>query len=209
MSQGQYAASYYENNIVYAYNRNGNTLWWQNDNQRLAALDAASSVFDYNTYVDHYEDDPIFGDNDSFSEWKARGRDLHSTCDQTSLKSGETEKLFYNDTKQDKTFDLGSNVYRDIDGNTVTGKLTLKPFMGKILIGTTFDNIGSDNQAPVIQNQTFEIVITSYSIHYTKLYDGPFWSGTGCLAGLFAGQIVRSNSGRKIQPGHSAVFVYR
>ena len=157
VSQGQYAASYYENNIVYAYNRNGNTLWWQNDNQRLAALDAASSVFDYNTYVDHYEDDPIFGDNDSFSEWKARGRDLHSTCDQTSLKSGETEKLFYNDTKQDKTFDLGSNVYRDIDGNTVTGKLTLKPFTGKILIGTTFDKIGSDNQSPAIQNQTFEI----------------------------------------------------
>ncbi|MCW0483175.1 cadherin domain-containing protein [Gaoshiqia sediminis] len=133
------------------------TLAMQNSN-------SIGLTLNYNEYVDHHRT-LLFRDMDgsaypylTFSEWKsAMGMDTNSTFDGTALKTGETEKLFYNDTKQDKTFDLGSNTYRDIDGNSVTGKLTLKPFTGKILIGTKFDGISSTNQAPVITSQTFKI----------------------------------------------------
>lgn len=147
-------------NTFYTTNRIGDFTWWTNQQPRIIYEESASSDLNYNKYINHYRTSGIFmgaGDG-TFASWKSTtGQDANSTFDGSALKTGETEKLFYNDTKQDKTFDLGSNTYRDIDGNSVTGKLTLKPFTGKILIGTKFDGISSTNQSPVINNQTFEI----------------------------------------------------
>ncbi|MGD9930776.1 MAG: cadherin domain-containing protein [Mangrovibacterium sp.] len=159
---GEEADNTITNNIIYATNRLADAKWWQDSYQRLVCYDnGATPIINNNSYVHHYKTDDQFKQGSTyinFIEWKsATGQDGSATFDGSALKTGETEKLFYNDTKQDKTFDLGSNTYRDIDGNSVTGKLTLKPFTGKILIGTKFDGISSTNQSPVINNQTFEI----------------------------------------------------
>jgi hypothetical protein len=65
-------------------------------------------------------------------------------------KSGE--KLFYNDTKQTKSFHLGNAVYRDIYGKVVKDTFTLRAFTWKILIGKNFENI---NQIPSAVDQSF------------------------------------------------------
>ncbi len=117
--------------------------------------------FDSNNYTDHHRTKPFSNaynySYNSFSEWKSiTSQDGTSTFNGTSLNSGETEQLFYNNTKQSKTMNLGNTGYRDIDGKPVSGTLTLKPFTSVILIKTTSEN-SSTNQNPVIQEQIFEI----------------------------------------------------
>jgi hypothetical protein len=70
------------------------------------------------------------------------------------LAEGESEQLFYNDTKQAKTFNLGKTIYKDIYGNEITGKLKIEPFSSIILIGTDFSKI---NQKPEISDQSVNI----------------------------------------------------
>jgi len=150
-------------NVFYATNRTGDFVGWTNTHQRMVNQDV-TAIYNNNKYIDHYRTEDIFGSSYNFSEWKsATGQDGNSKINEgPALKTGETEKLFYNDTKQDKTFDLGSNIYRDIDGISVTGKLTLKPFTGKILIGTKFDATSNDTVNPEIT--TFSIPATSTSL---------------------------------------------
>ncbi len=117
--------------------------------------------FDNNRYIDYHRAKPFNNAHNysfnSFSFWKSiTGQDRTSTFNGTSLNGGETEQLFYNNTKQSKTINLGNTGYRDIDGKPVSGTLTLKPFTSVILIKTTSEN-SSTNQNPVIQEQIFEI----------------------------------------------------
>jgi hypothetical protein len=57
------------------------------------------------------------------------------------LAAGEKEELFYNDTKQTKTINLGNSVYKDIYGKQVTGSITLQPFTSVILIKINSANV--------------------------------------------------------------------
>ncbi|MFW6153842.1 MAG: right-handed parallel beta-helix repeat-containing protein [Planctomycetota bacterium] len=45
-----------------------------------------------------------------------------------------TPAVFVNDTEAVKTVDLGDGQYMDLDGNTVTGTLTLDPFRSRVLL---------------------------------------------------------------------------
>jgi len=122
-------------------------------------------LFDDNIYVARYSQTNIFRYTKSdggaaytndFFNWKSQtAQDKNSTFIDTPLSAGETEQLFYNDTKQSKTFNLGTTVYRDIFGKEVTGKLTLEPFTSKILIKTT--KTVQVNQSPEINDQSFNI----------------------------------------------------
>jgi parallel beta-helix repeat protein len=49
----------------------------------------------------------------------------------------EKSKLFYNATQQNQVISLLGKRYRDLDGNTVLGSITLGPFMSRILVADT------------------------------------------------------------------------
>ncbi|WP_319502690.1 LamG-like jellyroll fold domain-containing protein [uncultured Draconibacterium sp.] len=121
---------------------------------------SGSGTFDNNTYINHYNSEGIFRNQEdkiNFEEWKkATGQDANSTLDKSPLGPGETEVLMYNDKKESKTISLGNTIYRDIEGNNVSGDLVLEPFKSKILIKTS--SSGSNNQKPEIDDQTFGIL---------------------------------------------------
>ena len=97
----------------------------------------AAALFDYNQYIHHYQSTDIFADNHDFAYWQSStGQDQHSTFDGSPLGDGGREELFYNDTQQTKTFNLGDTVYQDIYGEQVSGSLELEPFASKILVVT-------------------------------------------------------------------------
>jgi parallel beta-helix repeat protein len=115
-------------------------------------------IFNNNTYVHHYNNSQIFKRSSmpetayyDFNGWKTSTKqDLNSTYNGTPLAVSETEKLFYNDTKQPKTYNLGTSIFRDVYGNLVKNSFTLQPFTSKILIGKNFEII---NQTPAALDQ--------------------------------------------------------
>jgi parallel beta-helix repeat protein len=153
----EYESSTITNNLVYATDRRGHPNWWgDNTHQRIVFQNNASTVFDYNTYIVPYTENDVFANKTDFTHWQTdTGQDVNSTYDGTDMKTGESEQLFYNDTKQSKTFNLGTTVYRDIYGKEVSGKFTLEPFTSKILIKTA--NKIQENQSPEINNQSFNL----------------------------------------------------
>ncbi|SHF44052.1 Por secretion system C-terminal sorting domain-containing protein [Mariniphaga anaerophila] len=140
------------------------TTDWYNDtplSSQMATLNPSTSeaVLDNNVYVDRHRTN-VFRDLNTFtfvnfSSWQELGEDGNSKLINAKLSIGETEQLFYNDTKQNKTFNLGTTVYKDIYGKEVTGKLVLEPFTSAILVKTT--KTAQVNQAPVINNQVFSV----------------------------------------------------
>src|SRR5690606_19894376 len=92
----------------------------------------------------------------AFKDWQSvYGNDINGSLSIDVLSSSETEQLFYNDTKQPKTFNLNTSVFKDIYGKEVTGKFTLEPFTSIILIGKDFSGI---NQNPEIPDQSFHLI---------------------------------------------------
>jgi parallel beta-helix repeat protein len=152
-ASGEYSDSYLYDNIFYSLDRKGDFTWWTNRHQMFQARDGSSPVYNNNKYY-HPNQTMVFraGSNMAIADWKsATGEDKNSTLFISPLAEGETEQLFYNDTKQTKTIDLGNAVYRDLEGNNVS-KLTLEPFTSKILIKKN-----GSNQSPVILDQSFDI----------------------------------------------------
>jgi parallel beta-helix repeat protein len=148
------------NNTFYLTGRSGDFVWWKNTYQRMIYEESATSLLDQNKYVSRYNSN-VFrhsGKDRIFSDWKSLTKqDINSTINNEPMAEGETEHLFYNDTKKIKTIDLGNATYKDVLGNPVSGKFTLEPFTSKILIGTNFDNVETGNQPPVIPDQFFDI----------------------------------------------------
>lgn len=107
----------------------------------------------------------------------------------------ENSKLFYNATNQSKVISLGSNKYCDLDGNSVTGSITLEPFRSKILIldTTTTSNIKSNSKisrnsfaiSSIKLNHSFKILLEMYEINQVSVdvYD---------LMGRFISNIVNN-----------------
>jgi len=155
---GEFEKSTITGNLFYTTNRGGYFKWWgQNASQRIVYQESgAKAIFNHNTYIASYEPKDVFVNMKSFAEWKSKtGQDTQSTFDDKPMGEGEKEHLFYNDTKQTKTIDLGSSVYRDIKGTIVSKSFTLQPFTSKILIKTK--SVISNNKSPVILDQTFNI----------------------------------------------------
>jgi hypothetical protein len=112
------------------------------------------NTYNNNTYVNPFANNDVFRGEDTyynFSGWKTFiGSDASSTYINTPLGTGENQEIFYNDTKQTKTYNLGTSKYRDIFGKVVKDSFTLQPFTSKILIGKNFENI---NQIPAALDQ--------------------------------------------------------
>ena len=129
--------------------------------QVLVNFSSGNITCDNNTYFHPYASSGIFRNTEyyDFNQWKSKmGFDANSTCNHEKLNTGEKEQLFYNDTKTDKTINLGNKVYRGLDGKQVTGSITLKPFTSRILIGTGSESEVKENQRPVIVDQSFEFL---------------------------------------------------
>jgi hypothetical protein len=150
------------NNTFYGTDRKASFTWWTNGNQRLTRIKSSKlKRLDNNRYVQHYSTSNLFYGTvgySNFSGWKTEVKgDANSSFDNEPLKTGETEKLFYNDTKKTKAIDLGASVYKDLDGKQISGNLSLEPFTSKILIKTTLGAPPVSNKSPEILDQSFEI----------------------------------------------------
>ncbi|MBK6285929.1 MAG: right-handed parallel beta-helix repeat-containing protein [Draconibacterium sp.] len=144
--------SQFKNNIIYVLKKDI-------DNKGIEYLVSkyqGNVEINYNTYISHYNSTNVFMLEEvksyDFTGWKTvTGQDANSTIDLSPLSIGDTEELFYNDTKQTKLFNLGSSIYKDIYGNQVMQSVTLEPFTSKILIKTSSVNI-TDNIIPTINS---------------------------------------------------------
>jgi hypothetical protein len=132
-----FGGSKFNNNLFYAKARNIEN----NSNQYLGSQNNGKVTFANNTYVNHYNKTGVFKVNETknydFNGWKlATGQDANSTIDVSPLATGETEQLYYNDSKQAKTINLGGSVYKNIEGKQVSGSITIQPYASIILIKT-------------------------------------------------------------------------
>lgn len=95
--------------------------------------------YDRNEYVSLHRSNENFLEDASyndFSKWKlTSGETTASSTISIPLSGGEKEYLLYNDTLTGKEFELGDGIFRDLKGNSLSGKLTLQPFTSVILIG--------------------------------------------------------------------------
>lgn len=155
------------------YNATGNTVLnnivvnvaasnYSGENAMLSILNSSESAvvdIDKNTYVDRYRDKP-FRDikNHSFNtflSWKLiTGHDKNSTFINEKLVDEENEELFYNNTKQKISLNLGDLTFKDVYGNIVSGIITLPPYASIILVGKNTELI---NKSPIASNHTFNI----------------------------------------------------
>ena len=151
------------NNILYMLDKDE-----YEPNQILVNRNTYNSYFNNNIYINHYNSSKIFKNNDNyfdFNDWKkTTEQDSKSTIDVSPLKSGEKEKLIYNDTKETKIVKLNNTIFKDIYGNRLSGSLILQPFTSMIIIGTNFENIQEEFQNSLNLNQTYEIT-TSKSVN--------------------------------------------
>ncbi len=75
--------------------------------------------------------------NRSLAEWQAyNGKDATSKEAWFSLTSGQpaNSRIFYNDSAETATIDLGYSLYLDLDQNTVSGSLVLPPYQSRVLV---------------------------------------------------------------------------
>ncbi len=160
LASREWGVNNFHHNIVYSIDKTEES----EDNQILTRSHnkAVNVVFNNNTYIHYYNNSQIFKRSSmpetayyDFNGWKTTtGQDSNSTFVSKRLLAGDTEKLFYNDTKQTKTFHLGNAVYRDIYGKVVKDTFTLRSFTWKILIGKNFENI---NLIPAALDQSLNI----------------------------------------------------
>jgi parallel beta-helix repeat protein len=125
-----------KNNIMYSTS-NGCIDQYE-PRQLLVRTSSANAILENNIYRNPYENNGIFrGDKYcSFKEWRSlTGFDKNSFYDDSRLAPEEKEQLIYNDSKEVKTFQLGSKVYRDVHGKKITGSITLQPFTSVIIVG--------------------------------------------------------------------------
>lgn len=123
--------SYIYDNIFFAFNRNGDFVWWSDKPQVFQVRDSSSPIYDRNKYYHSFNDKPFrWGSPWSFEQWKSRiGQDKNSIF-KSPTGIGE---LFYNDTKEEKEFFL-TKEYEDLEGNHISRSIILQPFESKILI---------------------------------------------------------------------------
>jgi hypothetical protein len=148
-----------KNNVVVAKNENDLCVW------------ARSTTYDFNQYGTINNNIYVKPNSEfnafatlvntwdeiyrTFSDWKSYTKlDAGSSFIAIKQKDGEKDKLFYNNTNQTITFNLGKSTFRDVKGENITTSFSLEPFSSKVLIGKNIDEI---NQKPQISDQSFNI----------------------------------------------------
>lgn len=119
----------FQNNVLYAL---------ADDAKTLSADPAVLTGSDNNDFFHPFVDAHIAADGDkTLSEWQAySGMDANSRTNGFTLAPGEEplSEIFFNDKASPLPVDLGNAAYLDLDGNDVSGTLTLQPFTSQILI---------------------------------------------------------------------------
>jgi parallel beta-helix repeat protein len=122
--------SQHTGNILFSLQDRALTLYAA-DNGRLGTSDG-------NYFFNPYLEEHIQVDNAySLAGWQTySGKDASSKDAWFSLVSGQDPNsvIFYNDTSETKTIDLGYTLYLDLDQNPVYGSLALQPYQSKVLV---------------------------------------------------------------------------
>ncbi len=149
----------FKNNILYQTSRLGKHAYITTEtHQKLMWPNETGTTFenDSNIYIAPYYSATIFKGSSNFEDWKADTRtDSNSRYEGKALPDGETEMLFYNDTKSIKIFHLEGTIFSDASGLQVIDTFSLQPFTSKILIGKNLENVESETtNSPTKQGST-------------------------------------------------------
>jgi hypothetical protein len=147
----------------------GNIIFSKSISQRIITARSTTNDFSqYGTFTNNYYAKPDDDTNAfatllntwnntyrNFTNWKSFTKlDEGSHFIPIKHKDGEREKLFYNNTNQNITFNLGKSTFKDVKGEKFINSFILEPFTSKILIGKNFEEI---NRKPQISDQSFHI----------------------------------------------------
>lgn len=120
----------------------GNTLYSIQPQARTLIADNRDRLqaADSNYYFQPYLVKQIWADGEkSFAEWQTYSGKDGSSKTNWFTQEAEAEPLsaiFYNDSKQPRTVDLGNVAYVDLERNAVVGSITLQPFTSRVLVRT-------------------------------------------------------------------------
>ena len=122
------SAMFSQNNTMFAISERARTYEVSNSKMLITS--------DYNRYYHVVQPTHVYvideNSLESLAQWRSySGKDTHSTEKVDSALANA--ELIYNDSAVTRSIPL-SKTYRDLDGNPVTGSLTLKPFESSILI---------------------------------------------------------------------------
>lgn len=122
----------FSGNILYSIKPQARTLIADNKDK----LQAANN----NYYFQPYLEKQIWAEGEkTFAAWQSySGKDASSKTSWFTQDAGEQplSTIFYNDSKEPRTVELGNIAYVDLDRNAVTGNITLQPFTSRVLIRT-------------------------------------------------------------------------
>jgi parallel beta-helix repeat protein len=122
--------SQHTGNILYSLQDKALTLYAANSGR----LGTSDGNYFFNPYL---EQNIQIGNAYSLPGWQAAsGKDASSKDAWFSLIPGQDPNsvIFYNDTSETKTIDLGYILYLDLDQNPVYGSLVLPPYKSKVLV---------------------------------------------------------------------------
>ena len=137
----------------------GNVMYGLNDNAWTLYSYSPSNitVSDHNYFFHPYVGDQIAHGPSwtryTFSEWQTySGQESHSKTNWFALNDGDSplSTVFYNDTEDPKTVDLGTRKYLDLDQNEVIGSIVLQPFASAVLVDNGEANLTLQRMAPVM-----------------------------------------------------------
>lgn len=101
-------------------------------------------------------------------------------------------KLFVNNQTTPQTYSLGSNIYKDLDGNFVCGNITVQPYKSKILILDESINLPTilGKGGVLCNNVQTTLTATGYTgaIQWQQSTDGQSWNnaiGVGSTSSIF------------------------
>ncbi|PKN93179.1 MAG: hypothetical protein CVU44_12180 [Chloroflexi bacterium HGW-Chloroflexi-6] len=124
------ALSAHTGNILYSLNPNAWTL--------ALANPANLGTSNNNYFFSPYKASHISASGaKSLATWRTfSGKDGASKEHWFTLNPADppNSQIFYNDTSQAETINLGSTLYKDLNQNNISGELTLQPYQSKILI---------------------------------------------------------------------------
>lgn len=134
------AQVYVGNSPAYVSTHTDNILFNLSENARTLSVNALAGLGSSNNnyFFSPYRDAHIRSNGDrTLTGWQTySGEDGFSTEHWYTQDSGEPpiSHIFYNDSGQNQTIDLGNVIYVDLDQTPVWGSLTLAPYSSRILI---------------------------------------------------------------------------